>query len=161
MGVGVGAPTGVTPNGGAVGVGAGAGAGVGVGTDEPVGVAPGARDCVGVDRGRAGAVGQLARAGLNGTGVGVVATGAADGLAPAVVPGLAAGRGVALGAAVGTALGVVTYGVKEGQVGSGGMGGVCAPSMTSEMATTTAPMITVSTKVIAPHSRRKRFRFMR
>jgi hypothetical protein len=77
--------------------GVGVGTGVGVGETET----PGDTDVVGVDGGRAGAVGQLASAGLNGLGVGVATTGVGEGVA----------CDDALGVAVATAVGVTRYGV--------------------------------------------------
>lgn len=113
----------------------------------------------GVAGGRTGAVGQLASAGSKAAGVGVGLTAAAealaelDGAGEREAPPVREGVGLALGD--GTA--VATYGVYEGHGGSGGTGGACAPVITSEAATATAPTSTVSTKVIAPHSRRNRF----
>lgn len=87
----------------------------------------------GVDEGGSGGVGQLASAGLNG-----------------VAEGVAVGLGVG---APGDGVAVTTYGVNEGQLASGGVGGACAPATISEMATATAPTRTVATNVTAPHSR--------
>ncbi len=127
---------------------------VGVGAGVAVGEPPGDTDGVGVEGGRAGAVGQLARAGLKAVGLGVGTADVADGLALTLPCADGDVLGEALGLAVGTGVGVTTYGVYDGHGGSGGTGGWCDPVSTSEMATATAPMRTVRTNVIAPHSRR-------
>jgi hypothetical protein len=105
-----------------------------------VGVVPGTGVGVGARVGGSGAVGQLASAGLKGVGEGV-------------------GDGVGVGVgevrtAVADGVGVTSYGVYEGQGSSVAAGGAWAPAITSEIATAIAPTSTVTTKVIAPHSRR-------
>lgn len=142
----------------------GVGVGVGVGAGVVVAVADAAVDeafdvewvvevvadvvGAGVDVGGSGGDGQLASAGLNAVGVG-------DGVAfvDVEVDDVVA---VPLGFAVGDGVGVATYGVYEGQLASGGVGGACAPATISETATASAPTRTVATNVTAPHSRLKR-----
>ena len=70
--------------------------------------------------GRAGAVGQLASAGLNAVGVGRRCERAADAGAGARARAGAVGVAVAVG--VGAGVGVTTYGVYEGHGASGGTG---------------------------------------
>ena len=108
----------------------------------------------GVDVGGSGGDGQFARAGLNAVGVG-------DGVACVVVDvdevvAVPLGFGVGDGVGVPDGVGVATYGVYEGQLASGGVGGACAPATISETATASAPTRTVATKVTAPHSRLNR-----
>ena len=108
---------------------------------------------VGACVGGSGGVAQLASAGLNG-----VADGVGDGVAVALGDALAAGLAEALAVAelvgVAAAVGVTTYGVYEGHGSRVAEGGAWAPAITREMATAIAPTSTVTTKVIAPHSRR-------
>lgn len=113
----------------------------------------------GVAGGRTGAVGQLASAGSKALGVGLGVAAAAEALEELDAPGdgVAPGLGEDVPLALGDGTALATYGVYEGHGGSGGTGGACAPVITSDAATATAPTTTVRTKVIAPHSRRKRF----
>jgi hypothetical protein len=77
-------------------------------------------------------------------------------LARALADGEVLGVGLGVGVGVGAGVGVTTNGVYDGHGGRGGTGGWWAPVSTSEIATAMAPMRTVRTKVMAPHSRRKR-----
>jgi hypothetical protein len=134
--------------GGVVGTAVGATVGTAVGVaPTAVGVTLGVG--VGATVGGSGAVGQPWSSGLNGVGV---AVGAGTGVGAGVAVGLplTAGEGVA----VGTGLGVTTYGVYVGHGGADASGAECVAEIPSEIATAIAPTRIVTTKVIAPHSRR-------
>jgi hypothetical protein len=134
--------------GGVVGTGVGVAVGVGVGVaPTAVGVTFGVG--VGATVGGSGAVGQPWSSGLNGVGV-------ADGVGTGVGAGVAVGLPLTAGegVAVGTGVGVTTYGVYEGHGGAEASGAECVAEIPREIATATAPTRIVTTKVIAPHSRR-------